>query len=50
MFRNLAVAIFIIPKLVVWPLLWLYRCRLKKRRGECDCGQEEDRGLKSNEC
>jgi hypothetical protein len=30
MFRYLAAAIFIIPKLIVWPLIWLYRCRLKK--------------------
>lgn len=29
MLRYLAAAIFIIPKLIVWPLIWLYRCRLK---------------------
>lgn len=37
MFRYLATAIFIIPKLIVWPLIWLYRCRLKK---SCPEGSE----------
>lgn len=33
MFRNLAVAIFLVPKLVVWPLVWYWRCYRKK---DCD--------------
>lgn len=31
MIRYLLVSLFIIPKIVFWPLIWLYRCRLKKR-------------------
>ncbi|MBS4032453.1 MAG: hypothetical protein KGZ63_13675 [Clostridiales bacterium] len=45
MFRYLATAIFIIPKLVVWPLIWLYRCRIKK-----NCTEEIEIAEEKNEC
>lgn len=30
MLRYLATAIFVIPKLIIYPLLWYWRCRRKK--------------------
>ncbi|MDW7650776.1 MAG: hypothetical protein SCK29_07385 [Bacillota bacterium] len=36
MFRNLAVAVFLIPKLVVWPLIWYWRCRRNKECSKND--------------
>lgn len=41
MFRYLAAAIFIIPKLIVWPLIYLYRCRLKNKCPEATEFPEE---------
>ncbi|MBS4021950.1 MAG: hypothetical protein KGZ79_05965 [Dethiobacter sp.] len=38
MLRTLVLALFIIPKVVIWPLIWFIRCRLKK---QCDKPGEE---------
>jgi hypothetical protein len=34
MLRHLLLAIFIIPKLIIWPFLWYLRCRRKQCREE----------------
>jgi hypothetical protein len=31
MIRTFAIALFVLPKLVIWPLVWLFRCHLKKK-------------------
>ncbi|EEG76123.1 hypothetical protein [Dethiobacter alkaliphilus] len=31
MYRYVAMAVFILPKLVVWPLMWYWRCQRKKK-------------------
>ncbi len=36
--RNLMLVLFIIPKLVIWPLIWLIRC---KRKNECSKDQDD---------
>lgn len=40
MLRYLATAIFIIPKLIIYPLLWYWRCRRKKACAELELEQE----------
>lgn len=41
MLRNVVLAVFIVPKVVVWPLLWYVRCRRKRCRLEKENAQSE---------
>ncbi len=36
--RNLMLLLFVIPKLVIWPLIWFIRCR---RKNACSNDQED---------